>query len=156
MAKVRTTVYIEPETDRALRDYARRERISIGETNNRLLWRALFGGLDEGTEAMLVPEIRRAVREAAGREVRETVSRLLGAQTDRLFGVLVTCGRDAYVARRLARDVLEEDTGSEEWADGREREALLAARKRYSREGLKEADAEPRSRRTAVVRRTTR
>ncbi len=47
------------------------------------------------------------------------------------------------MARKLARDVLEEDAGSREWADGREQEALLAARKRYSREGLREASAEP-------------
>ena len=51
MAKVRTTVYIGTETNAALRDYARRHRISIGEANNQLLRRALFGGLDEGTEA---------------------------------------------------------------------------------------------------------
>jgi len=78
MAKVRTTVYIDTETNAALRDYARRHRISIGEANNQLLRRALFGGLDEGTEAMLVPEIRKAVGEAARREIQENMSRLLG------------------------------------------------------------------------------
>ena len=78
MAKVRTTVYIDTETNAALRDYARRHRISIGEANNLLLRRALFGGLDEGMEAMLVPEIRKAVGEAARREIQENMSRLLG------------------------------------------------------------------------------
>jgi len=86
MAKVRTTVYIDTETNAALRDYARRHRISIGEANNQLLRRALFGGLDEGTEAMLVPEIRKAVGEAARREIQENMSRLLGAQTDACSG----------------------------------------------------------------------
>ena len=144
MAKVRTTVYIDTETNAALRDYARRHRISIGEANNLLLRRALFGGLDEGTEAMLVPEIRKAVGEAARREIQENMSRLLGAQTDRLAGLLVTCGRDAYVARKLAKDVLDDSTGSAQWANDREQDALLASRRRYTREGLREAASEER------------
>ena len=144
MAKVRTTVYIDTETNAALRDYARRHRISIGEANNLLLRRALFGGLDEGMEAMLVPEIRKAVGEAAKREIQENMSRLLGVQTDRLFGVLVTCGRDAYVARKLAKDVLDDSTGSAQWANDREQDALLASRRPYTREGLREAASEER------------
>ena len=144
MAKVRTTVYIDTETNAALRDYARRHRISIGEANNLLLRRALFGGLDEGMEAMLVPEIRKAVGEAARREVQENMSRLLGAQTNRLFGALVTCGRDAYVARKLAKDVLDDSTGSAQWANDREQDALLASRRRYTRAGLREAASEER------------
>jgi len=144
MAKVRTTVYIDTETNAALRDYARRHRISIGEANNQLLRRALFGGLDEGMEAMLVPEIRKAVGEAARREIQENMSRLLGAQTDRLFGALVTCGRDAYVARKLAKDVLDDSTGSAQWANDREQDALLASRRRYTRAGLREAASEER------------
>ncbi len=142
MAKVRTTVYIDTETNAALRDYARRHRISIGEANNQLLRRALFGGLDEGMEAMLVPEIRKAVGEAARREIQENMSRLMGAQTDRQFGVLVTSGRDAYVARKLARDVLDENTGSTQWTNDREQDAWLASGRRYTREGLREATAE--------------
>ncbi len=142
MAKIRTTVYIDTETNAALRDYARRHRISIGEANNLLLRRALFGGLDEGMEAMLVPEIRKAVGEAARREIQENMSRLLGAQTNRLFGALVTCGRDAYVARKLAKDVLDDSTGSAQWANDREQDALLASRRRYTREGLREAASE--------------
>ncbi len=142
MAKVRTTVYIDTETNAALRDYARRHRISIGEANNLLLRRALFGGLDEGMEAMLVPEIRKAIGEAARREIQENMSRLLGMQTDRLFGALVTCGRDAYVARKLAKDVLDDSTGSAQWANDREQDALLASRRRYTREGLREATSE--------------
>ncbi len=104
MAMIRTTVYIDSDTNTALRDYARIHRISIGEANNQLLRRALFNSLDEGTEAMLAPEIRKAVQEAARREIREHVTRLLGAQTDRLFGVLATSGRDTYVARKLTRE----------------------------------------------------
>ncbi len=63
----------------------------MSEAPNILLRRAPFDSLDEGTQAMLVPDISRAVREAARREIQENMSRLLGVQTDRLFGVLVTC-----------------------------------------------------------------
>ncbi len=138
MGRIRNTIYLDRDVDVALRDWADRKGYSMSEASNILLRRVLFDSLDEGTQAMLVPEISRAVRDAAGREVRETVSRLLGAQTDRLFGVLVASGRDAYVARKLARDVLEENTGSTQWANDREQDAVLAARKRYSREGLRE------------------
>ncbi len=138
MGRTRNTIYLDRDVDLALRDWAHRRGYSMSEASNILLRRALFDSLDDGTQAMLVPEISRAVREAAGREIREHMTRLLGAQTDRMIGVLVASGRDAYVARKLARDVLDEDTGSTEWANGREQEALLAARRRYTREGLRE------------------
>ena len=144
MGKVKNTLYLEADTDAALRAYARRKRLSIAEATNQLLRIALFDQLDEGTEAMLVPEIRKAVGEAARREIQENMSRLLGAQTDRLFGALVTCGRDAYVARKLAKDVLDDSTGSAQWANDREQDALLASRRRYTREGLREAASEER------------
>ncbi len=108
-----------------------------------MLRRALFGGLDEGTEAMLVPEIRRAVREAAGREVRESVTRLLEAQTNRLAALLATSGRDAFVARKLARDCYEELTDDPKGADERENDAWLKSRTSYTREGLRKATIEP-------------
>ena len=142
MNRVKNTLYIEADTNAALRDYARRKRLSVTEAMNQLLRIALFDQIDEGTEAMLVPEIRKAVREATMREIQENMSRLLGAQTDRLFGVLVTAGRDAYVARKLARDVLDENTGSTQWTNDREQDAWLASRRRYTREGLREAASE--------------
>jgi len=142
--RVKNTLYIEADTNAALRDYARRKRLSVTEAMNQLLRIALFDQIDEGTEAMLVPEIRKAVREAARREIQENMSRLLGVQTDRLFGVLVTCGRDAYVARKLAKDVLDDSTGSAQWANDREQDALLASRRPYTREGLREAASEER------------
>ncbi len=143
MTKVRRLTYLSYELDKALEDYARRHGINISIATERLLQRALFGALDEGTEAMLVPEIRKAVREAAGREIREHVPRLLEAQTDRLFGVLVTGGRDAFVARQLARDCYEEMTDDPEAAKEREQDAVLKARMRYTREGLRKATADP-------------
>ncbi len=143
MKKVRTTVYVDADTDLALRDYARRHRISIGEANNQLLRRALFDSLDEGTEAMLVPEIRKAVREAAGREIREHVTRLLEAQTNRLAALLVASGRDAFVARKLARDCYEDLTDDPQGADERENDAWLKSRTRYTRDGLRQATADP-------------
>lgn len=141
MGRMRNTIYLDRDVDTALRDWADRKGYSMSEASNILLRRALFDSLDEGTQAMLVPEISRAVREAAGREVRETVSRLLGVQTDRLFGVLVANGRDAYISRKLARDLLEESAGSTQWANEREQDALLRARRRYTREGLKTDEA---------------
>ncbi len=142
MGRMRNTIYLDRDVDVALRDWADRKGYSMSEASNILLRRALFDSLDEGTQAMLVPEIRKAVREAARREIQENMSRLLGAQTDRLFGVLVTCGRDAYVARKLARDVLDENTGSTQWTNDREQDAWLASRRRYTREGLRETTAE--------------
>ena len=64
------------------------------------------------------------------------------AQTERLFAALVTAGRDAYVARKLARDVLDDSTGSAQWANDREQHAWVASRRRYTREGLREAASE--------------
>ena len=72
------------------------------------------------------------------------MARLLGAQTDRIFGALVTCGRDAYVARKLARYVLYDSTGSARWAKDRGPNDRLASRRRYTRDGLREADSEGR------------
>ncbi len=143
MRRVKFTLYIEAEIHAALQEYAGRNRISLPETTNRLLQRALFGALDEGTEAMLVPEIRRAVAHAAGREIRESVTRLLEAQTNRLAALLVTSGRDAFTARKLARDCLEELTDDPRGADEREQEAWLKSRTRYTREGLRQATADP-------------
>ncbi len=82
------------------------------------------------------------MRAAAGRELQERMSRMLGAQTDRLAGLLVTAGRDAYVARKLAVDVLDDSTGSSQWASNQEQNHLLASRRRYTRDGLKEAASE--------------
>ena len=66
------------------------------------------------------------------------------AQNRWLLGVLVTVGRDAYVARKLARDVLDDSTGSAQWAKDREQHAWAASRRRYTREGLREAGSEGR------------
>jgi hypothetical protein len=106
------TIYLDRDVDVALRDWADRKRYSMSEASDILLRHALFDALDEGTRAMPVPEILRAVHEAAKREMQGSLSRLLGLQTDRRFGALVTCGRDAYVARKLAPDLLDEGTGS--------------------------------------------
>ncbi len=143
MRKVRRVIYVTPETDTALEDYARRHNLNASVAGEALLRRALFGGLDEGTEAMLVPEIRKAVAHAAGREIREHVTRLLEAQTNRLAALLVTSGRDAFVARKLARDCFEELTDDPQGADERENDAWLKSRTRYTRDGLRQATADP-------------
>lgn len=143
MNKVKVTLYLEPEVETALREFAGRERISLPKATNRMLRRALFDALDPGTEAMLLPEIRAAVGAVTAREVRENVTRLLEAQTNRLAALLVTSGRDAYVARRLARDCYEDLTDDPGGADERERDAWLKSRTRYTRDGLRGATADP-------------
>ncbi len=143
LSKVKNTLYIEADTDAALRDYARRKGLSIAAATNGLLRIALFDQIDEGTEAMLVPEIRKAVAHAAKREIRESVTRLLEMQTNRLAGLLGTAGRDAFTARKLARDCFEELTDDPERAGEREQEAWLKSRTRYTREGLRKATADP-------------
>ena len=143
MTKARKIVYLSPDVDLAVADYARRCKLPASQATDELLRRALFGALDEGTEAMLVPEIRKAVREAAGREVREHVTRLLEAQTNRLAALLVTSGRDAFVARKLARDCYEDLTDDPQGADERENDAWLKSRARYTRDGLRQATMDP-------------
>lgn len=143
MSKVRNTVYWDPDVDVAVRDYAARHGLTMSEASNVLLRRVLFDSLDEGTQAMLVPEIRKAVAAATGREIREHMTRLLEAQTSRLAALLVTSGRDAFVARRLARDCYEELTDDPEGADEREQDAWLKSRTRYTRDGLRQATADP-------------
>jgi len=143
MTKVRKIVYLSPDVDLAVADYARRCKLPVSHATDELLRRALFGGLDEGTEAMLVPEIRRAVTHAAGCEVRENVTRLLEAQTNRLAALLVTSGRDAFTARKLARDCFEELTDDPQGADERENDAWLKSRTRYTRDGLRQGIADP-------------
>ena len=143
MTKIRRIVYLSGETDAALADYARRSKLPVSQAAEDLLRRALFGSLDPGTEAMLLPEIRAAVGAVAAREVRENVTRLLEAQTNRLAALLVTSGRDAYVARRLARDCYEDLTDDPGGADERERDAWLKSRTRYTRDGLRGATADP-------------
>ncbi len=143
MNRVKLSLYLEAEIDTALREYAGRNRISLPAATNRLLRLALFEQLDPGTEAMLVPEIRKAVQESARWEIRENVTRLLGAQTNRLAALLVTSGRDAFTARKLARDCFEELTDDPQGADERENDAWLKSRTRYTRDGLRQATGDP-------------
>lgn len=53
-------------------------------------------------------------------------------------------GRNAYVCRKLARDVSDDITGSPQWANDREQDTRLASRQRYTQEGLREAAPEGR------------
>jgi hypothetical protein len=124
-------------TDTAVRDYARRHGISDAEAANRLLERALWGELDEGTQAMLAEGVYAAAARAARREILDQMPALLAAQTDRLAGLLVLAGRDAAEAATLAQDALAAVTGDVARAKERAENARLAARARYTREGIK-------------------
>ncbi len=136
LRKAKLGVLISAETDAALRDYARRHGMSIGEATDKLLGRALFGSLDEGTEAMLLPEIRKAVRQETAREVRDQTNHLLNAQTNRIAVLLVTAGREAAAAHRLAYEVLDYLTSDPQYAQERDKEAMLAAGKRFTGQHL--------------------
>ncbi len=57
MGRIRNTIYLDRDVDVALRDWADRKGYSMSEASNILLRHALFDSLDEGTQAMLVPEI---------------------------------------------------------------------------------------------------
>ncbi len=152
MSKVKLSLYLEAEIDAALREYASRKRISLPDATNRLLRLALFEQLDPGTEAMLVPEIRKAVAAAARWEIRENVTRLLEVQTNRLAALLVTSGRDAFTARKLARDCFEELTDDPQGADERENDAWLKSRTRYTRDDLRQATGDPQGTREPAPR----
>jgi hypothetical protein len=120
-----------------VRDYARRHGLSDAEAANRLLERALWGELDEGTQAMLAEGVYAAAARAARREILDQVPVLLAAQTDRLAGLLVLAGRDAAQAAALAQDTLAAASGDAGRAKERAEEARLAARARYTREGIR-------------------
>ncbi len=107
--KGRIDVYLDAETERALRDYARRHRgrfPSVSRAAEHLLARALAGALDEGVEDLLAPIIVRAVRDAARREIQDGVGALVERQSNRLAALLVGSGKDAYRAARIAEVAL--------------------------------------------------
>ncbi len=130
--RIKITFYLDPEIERALRYYAAKHQLTISDASNHLLNRALFGALDEATEALLVPEIRKAAAAGARAALEEVITRALEKQSNRLAGLLVRSGRDARVAHELCRDILEEMYGSKEIADTKRKDAVLRAGQSYS------------------------
>lgn len=107
--KGRVDVYLDAETEIALREYARRHRgrfPSVSRAAEHLLARGLAGGLDEGVEDLLAPAIVRAVREETRREIQDGVGALVERQSNRLAALLVGSGKDAYRAARIAEVAL--------------------------------------------------
>ena len=143
--KVRTVLYLDPATARALADYqarGRRRFPSLSAAGNHLLGRALAAGLDEGIEGLLAPVIERRVEEAAARAIADEVAPLLRAQTNRLAGLLVRSGKDALGAYTLATTLLEQVTGDPARARRLAEDARLRAGAAYTARGLAEAAAE--------------
>ena len=145
VGRVRTVLYLAPATARALQAYQARyctrfpSRSVAGE---HLLVRALLGendGLDEGLEGVLAPLLERRVAAAAGQVVREEISTLLRAQTDRLAALLVRSGKDARMSASLATAILEQLTGDRAFARRLAEEARLAAGPAYTTQGLRAA-----------------
>lgn len=109
MMRTRCTIFLAPEVERALTDYAHRHRTrfpTVSRAAEHLLARALAGALDEGVEDLLAPGLVRAVREATRREIADGVGALVERQSHRLAALLVGSGKDAYRAARIAEVVL--------------------------------------------------
>lgn len=68
MGRIRNTIYLDRDVDVALRDWAYRKGYSMAGATNILLRHVLFDSVDEGTKAMLVPQIsRRCAMRLSGR-----------------------------------------------------------------------------------------
>jgi len=107
--KGRIDVYLDAETEIALREYARRHRgrfPSVSRAAAHLLGHALTGWLDEGMEDLLAPTIVRVVREVTRREIQDGVGAPVERQSHRLAALLVGSGKDAYRAARIAEVAL--------------------------------------------------
>lgn len=166
--KQRRVLYIDRDVDSALMDY-RRSHDGRFPTNSEavthLLRRAVLTELDEGSDRLLAPEIERmvratvrdelaawraevlpdireAVRETAARETDDIVRRHTRSLGDRLIGVAVTAGRDAFTARKVGRAILDALLGNKEQAAAVEEDAHLSSRSRYTRPGLEKVSEE--------------
>ena len=138
-SKEKKYLWLSPATLLALEEYQRRNAgrfANVSQAADHLLQRALTGGLDEGQEGLLLPEltvaVRRAVREVVGREIRERVDR----QADRLAALLVAGGKEAARASGLATVLLESQLGKGHAAAIVE-DVDLRVGARYSRQGLR-------------------
>ncbi len=138
-SKEKKYLWLSPATLLALEEYQRRNArrfANVSQAADHLLQRALTGGLDEGQEGLLLPEltvaVRRAVREVVGREIRERIDR----QADRLAALLVTAGKDTSRAASLAAAILTAQLGEGRVAAIAE-DAELRAGARYSRRSLR-------------------
>lgn len=136
----RSEIYLTPETELALAEYARRHRARFRTTSQaveHLLRRALTGEVDEGVEGLLIPALARAVEAAAARAVEARVAPLLKGQTDRLAGLLVRSGKDALGGYGVGVAILERLTGDPALARRLAAEARLAAGPAYTTRGLR-------------------
>ena len=141
--KGRHVIYLSPATAAALAAYRARRHgrfTSISATVEHLLQRALQGELDEGLEGLLAPVIARRVEEAAARAVEAHVAPLMKAQTERLAGLLVACGKDARSGFGLGVAILEQVTGDQGLARRLAEDARLQAGSAYTTRALRGAD----------------
>lgn len=137
--KERCELYLNPETARALADYARTHRDRFRTTSqaaDHLLRRALMGPVTEGAEDLLIPAIAQVVRETTKRENLDQLHPLLERQTNRLAALLVQSGKDAHIAAGVTAVLLAQVIGDPHRAAAIVEDARLKAGARYSRQGL--------------------
>ncbi|HEU5424305.1 MAG TPA: hypothetical protein VFU72_12240 [Nitrolancea sp.] len=140
MAKTRLAIYLDTATAEALASWQLRHREScpsLSEAGQWLLARALLADLNPGAESLIAPYLERRLTAAIGGLVREELSSLLRAQTDRLAALLVRSGKDARTSARLATAILEQLTGDHAFARRLAEEARLAAGPAYTAQGLR-------------------
>ncbi len=134
MIRRRCTIFLAPDVERALTDYAHRHRVrfpTASRAAEHLLARALAGTLDEGVDDLLAPAIMRVVREATRREIGDGVGALMERQSNRLAALLVGSGKDAFRAARIAEVVLGHLLADPAQAARVAEEARLQAGARY-------------------------
>jgi hypothetical protein len=134
MNRRRCTIFLTSDIERALADYAHRNRgrfPTASRAAEHLLARALAGAPDEGMEGLLAPTIVRAVREATRREIGDGVGVLVERQSNRLAALLVQSGKDAYRAARIAEVALGHLLADPAHAARVAEEARLQAGARY-------------------------
>ena len=84
MVKGKATIWLRPEVERALAEYAVRRGVSPSTAADHLLERALTSDLPEGLEWLIIPQLEAVVRRTVAREIIDQVVPLLDLQTGTL------------------------------------------------------------------------
>ncbi len=132
--RVRRTVFLRPETDRALAAYAagQRDRFATpSQAVDELVARALEVEQLAAVEALVLPVLHRAVREAVRAELGDALKTATREQSERLAGLLAKGNLHAGTTRRLVVHALallagDPDEPDREYAREVERAAYTA------------------------------
>lgn len=118
------SVRVKNETDRALREYARKHDMRLGEATDRLLEWALLAPVDDAAEQLVMPHMRKMMSELlhneirvylrqvfeelldwSGRRTNSIVRGITEPQVDRLAAMIVLAGKEAAAGRRIASNI---------------------------------------------------